>query len=107
MSAAMYNPQRTQRVKKEDGKTMMVHILDNSYSKRTKGQPWVMFNHYNGDVYSSRERAMKRLTEMTKLVRADPECYDVEFDGNLRYRWKNWSGDELERYIQIESREVK
>lgn len=86
---------------------MMVHILDNSYSKRTKGQPWVMFNRYNGDVYSSRERAMKTLTEMAKSVSADPECYDVEFDGNLRYRWKNWSGDEFERYIQIESREVK
>ena len=80
---------------------MMVHILDNSYSKRTKGQPWVMFNRYNGDVYSSRERAMKTLTEMAKSVSADPEC------GNLRYRWKNWSGDEFERYIQIESREVK
>lgn len=86
---------------------MMVYILDNSYSKRVNGQSWVMFSHYNGDVYSSRERAMKRLTEMAKLVNADPECYDVEFDGNLRYRWKNWSGDELERYIQIESREVK
>lgn len=89
---------------------MMVHILDNSYFKRTKGQPWVMFNHCNGDVYSSRERAMKRLTEMAKLVRVDPECYDVEFDAdghNLHYRWKNWSGDELERFIQIESREVK
>lgn len=107
MSAAMYNPQRTQRIKKEDGKTMMVHILDNSYSRRVKGQSWVMFNHYNGDVYSSRERAMKRLTEMAKLVRADPDCYDVEFDGNLRYRWKNGDDDELERFVQIESREVK
>ncbi len=86
---------------------MMVYIFDNSYSRRVKGQSWVMFNRYNGDVYSSRERAMKTLTEMAKSVSADPECYDVEFDGNLRYRWKNWSGDELERYIQIESREVK
>ena len=89
---------------------MMVHILDNSYSRRTKGQPWMMFNHYNGDVYSSRECAMKRLTEMAKLVSADPECYDVEFDvdgRNLRYCWKNGDGDELERFIQIESRKVK
>lgn len=89
---------------------MMVHILDNSYSKRTKGQPWVMFNRYNGDVYSSCERAMKTLTEMAKSVSADPECYDVEFDAdgrNLHYRWKNLDGDEFERYIQIESREVK
>lgn len=86
---------------------MMVHILDNSYSRRAKGQPWVMFNHYNGDVYSSRECAIKRLTEMAKSVSADPECYDVEFDGNLRYRRKNGDGDELERFVQIESREVK
>ena len=86
---------------------MMVHILDNSYSRRAKGQPWVMFNHYNGDVYSSRECAIKRLTEMAKSVSADPECYDVEFDGNLRYRWKNGDGDELERFVQIESRKVK
>lgn len=89
---------------------MMVHILDNSYSKRVKGQPWVMFNHYNGDVYSSRERAMKMLTEMAKSVSADPECYDVEFDVDgryLRYRWKNGDDDELERFVQIESREVK
>ena len=86
---------------------MMVHILDNSYSRRAKGQPWVMFNHYNGDVYSSRECAIKRLTEMAKSVSADPDYYDVEFDGNLRYRWKNGDGDELERFVQIESREVK
>lgn len=89
---------------------MMVYIFDNSYSRRAKGQPWVMFNHYNGDVYSSRERAMKRLTEMAKLVRVDPDCYNVEFnaDGhNLRYCWKNGDGDELERFVQIESREVK
>ena len=86
---------------------MMVYIFDNSYSRRVKGQSWVMFNHYNGDVYSSRERAMKMLTEMAKLVRADPDCYDVEFDGNLRYRWKNGDGDELERFVQIEPREVK
>ena len=32
---------------------MMVHILDNSYSNRTKGKPWAIFNRYNGDVYSS------------------------------------------------------
>lgn len=89
---------------------MMVHILDNSYSRRTKGQPWVMFNHYNGDVYSSRECAMKMLAEMAKLARADLKCYDVEFDTdgcNLCYHWKNWDGDELERFVQIESREVK
>lgn len=89
---------------------MMVHILDNSYSKRVKGQSWVMFNHYNGDVYSSRECAMKMLTEMAKSVSADPECYDVVFDAdgrNLSYCWKNGDGDELERFIQIESREVK
>lgn len=66
-----------------------------------------MFNHYNGDVYSSRECAIKRLTEMAKSVSTDPECYDVEFDDNLRYRWKNGDGDELERFVQIESREVK
>lgn len=53
---------------------MMVHILDNSYSNRTKGKPWVMFNRYNGDVYSSRKRAMKMLSEMAKSVSADPEC---------------------------------
>ena len=89
---------------------MMVHILDNSYSKRVNGQSWVMFNHYNGDVYNSRERAMKTLAEMAKSVSADPECYDVVFDANgrnLRYRWKNWYGDEIERIVQIESREVK
>lgn len=89
---------------------MMVHILDNSYSKRTKGKPWVMFNRYNGDVYSSRKRAMKMLSEMAKSVSADPECYDVVFDANgrnLRYRWKNWYDDEIERIVQIESREVK
>lgn len=89
---------------------MTVYIFDNSYSRRTKGQPWVMFNHYNENVYSSRERAMKKLTEMAKLVRVDPDCYDVEFDAdgrNLRYRWKNGDGDELERFVQIESREVK
>ena len=33
---------------------MMVYIFDNSYSRRAEGQPWVMFNHYNGDVYGSR-----------------------------------------------------
>lgn len=89
---------------------MTVYIFDNSYSRRTKGQPWVMFNHYNENVYSSRERAMKKLTEMAKLVRVDPDCYDVEFDAddhNLRYRWKNGDGDELEHFVQIESREVK
>lgn len=89
---------------------MMVYIFDNSYSRRAKGQPWVMFNHYNGDVYSSRERAMKMLSEIAKLASADSSCYDVEFDTdgrNLRYRWKNGDGDELERFIQIESREVK
>lgn len=89
---------------------MMVHILDNSYSSRSKGQPWVMFNRYNGDVYSSRKRAMKMLSEMAKSVSADPECYDVEFDAdgcNLHYRWKNLDGDEFERYIQIESKKVK
>lgn len=89
---------------------MTVHILDNSYSKRVKGQSWGMFNRYNGDVYSSRKRAMKMLSEMAKSVSADPECYDVEFDadgGNLRYRWKNLDDDEFERYIQIESKEVK
>ena len=89
---------------------MMVYIFDNSYSKRVKGQSWVMFNHYNGDVYSTRECAMKMLSEMAKLVCADPKCYDVEFDTdgrNLRYRWKNGDGDELERFVQIESREVK
>ena len=89
---------------------MMVHILDNSYSRRTKGQPWVMFNHYNGDVYSSRECAMKRLTEMAKSARAVLKCYDVIFvtDGrNLSYHCKNGDGDELERFVQIESREVK
>lgn len=31
---------------------MMVHILDNSYSNRTKGKPWVIFNRYNGDFQS-------------------------------------------------------
>lgn len=89
---------------------MMVHILDNSYSKRTKGKPWAIFNYYNGDVYGSRKRAMKMLSEMAKSVSADPECYDVVFDtdgGNLHYRWKNLDGDEFERYIQIESKEVK
>lgn len=89
---------------------MMVYIFDNSYSRRAKGQPWMMFNHYNGDVYNSRECAIKRLTEIAKSVSADPDCYDVEFDANghnLRYRWKNGDGDELERFIQIESREVK
>lgn len=89
---------------------MMVHILDNSYSKRTKGKPWAIFNRYNGDVYSSRKRAMKMLSEMAKSVSADPECYDVGFDaegGNLRYCWKNLDGDEFEHYIQIESKEVK
>lgn len=89
---------------------MMVHILDNSYSKRVKGQSWVMFNRYNGDVYSSRKRAMKMLSEMAKSVSTDPECYDVVFDANgrnLRYRWKNWYDDEIERIVQIESREVK
>lgn len=89
---------------------MMVHILNNSYSKRTKGKPWAIFNHYNGDVYSSRKRAMKMLSEMAKSVSADSECYDVRFDaygGNLCYRWKNFDGDEFERYIQIESKEVK
>ena len=53
---------------------------------------------------------MKMLSEMAKSVSADPECYDVEFDAdgrNLHYRWKNLDGDEFERYIQIESREVK
>jgi hypothetical protein len=53
---------------------------------------------------------MKILTEMAKSVSADPECYDVVFDANgrnLRYRWKNWYGDEIERIVQIESREVK
>lgn len=89
---------------------MTVHILDNFYSKRVKGQSWVMFSHYNGDVYSSLECAMKMLTEMAKSVSADPECYDVVFDangGNLHYRWKNLDGDEFEHYIQIESKEVK
>lgn len=89
---------------------MMVHILDNSYSNRTKGKPWAVFNRYNGDVYSSRKRAMKTLSEMAKSVSADPECYNVVFDadgGNLHYRWKNLDGDEFERYIQIESKEVK
>lgn len=89
---------------------MMVHILDNSYSKRVKGQPWAMFNHYNGDVYRSRDCAMKKLARMAKLVNAAQDCYDVEFDTdgcNLRYRWNNGDGDELERFIQIESREVK
>lgn len=89
---------------------MMVHILDNSYSNRTKGKPWAIFNRYNGDVYSSRKRAMKMLSEMAKSVSADPECYDVVFDANgrnLRYRWKNWYDDEIERIVQIESREVK
>lgn len=89
---------------------MMVHILDNSYSKRTKGKPWAIFNYYNGDVYGSRKRAMKMLSEMAKSVSADPECYDVVFDadgGNLHYRWKNWYDDEIERIVQIESREVK
>ena len=98
------------KTNKDEVVTMMVHILDNSYSKRTKGQPWVMFNRYNGDVYSSYKRAMKMLSEMAKSVSADPECYDVEFDAdgrNLHYRWKNLDGDEFERYIQIESREVK
>ena len=79
MRAAMYNPQRTQRVKKGEVVTMTVHILDNSYSKRVKGQSWVMFNRYNGDVYSSRKRAMKMLSEMAKSVSADPECYDAIF----------------------------
>lgn len=50
---------------------MTVHILDNFYSKRVKGQSWVMFSHYNGDVYSSLEYAMKMLTEMAKSVSAD------------------------------------
>ena len=53
---------------------------------------------------------MKMLTEMAKLVCADPKCYDVEFDTdgrNLRYCWKNGDGDELEHFVQIESREVK
>lgn len=89
---------------------MMVHILDNSYSRRTKGKPWVMFNHYNDNVYSSLDRAMKMLAEMAKSVSANPDYYDVEFDidgRNLRYCWKNGDSDELERYIQIESREVK
>lgn len=89
---------------------MMVHILDNSYSKRVKGQSWVMFNHYNGDVYSSLDCAMKMLTDMAKSVSADPECYDVVFDTderNLSYCWKNGDDDELERFVQIESREVK
>ncbi len=89
---------------------MTVYIFDNSYSRREKGQPWAMFNHYNGDVYSTRECAMKMLTEMAKLVCADPKCYDVEFDTdgrNLRYCWKNGDGDELEHFVQIESREVK
>ena len=106
----MYNPQRTQRVKKGEVVTMTVHILDNSYSKRVKGQSWVMFNRYNGDVYSSRKRAMKMLSEMAKSVSADPECYDVVFNANrrnLRYRWKNWGDDEIERFVQIESKEVK
>lgn len=89
---------------------MTVHILDNFYSKRVKGQSCVMFSHYNGDVYSSLECAMKMLTEMAKSVSADPECYDVVFDANgrnLRYRWKNWYDDEIERIVRIESREVK
>ncbi len=89
---------------------MMVHILDNSYFRRTNGQPWAMFSHYNGDVYSSCDCAMKMLAKMAKLVNADPDCYDVIFDTdgrNLRYRWKNGDGDELERFVQIESREVK
>ena len=89
---------------------MMVHILDNSYSNRTKGKPWAIFNRYNGDVYSSRKRAMKTLSEMAKSVSEDPECYNVVFDadgGNLHYRWKNLDGYEFERYIQIESKEVK
>lgn len=89
---------------------MMVYIFDNFYSRRTKGQPWAMFNHYNGDVYSSRDCAMKMLARMAKSVNADPECYDVVFDTdgcNLCYRWKNGDGDELERFIQIESKEVK
>lgn len=106
----MYNPRRTQRVKRGEVVTMTVHILDNFYSKRVKGQSWVMFSHYNGDVYSSLECAMKMLTEMAKSVSADPECYDVVFDANgrnLRYRWKNWYDDEIERIVQIESREVK
>lgn len=88
---------------------MMVHIFDNSYSRRAKGQPWVMFNHYNGDVYSSLDCAMKTLTEMAKSVSADSECYDIVFDAdgrNLSYRWKNGDSDELERFVQIESREV-
>ena len=45
-----------------------------------------------------------------KLVSADPECYDVVFDidgRNLRYCWKNGDDDELEHFIQIESKEVK
>ena len=106
----MYNPQRTQRGKKGEVVTMTVHILDNFYSKRVKGQSCVMFSHYNGDVYSSLECAMKILTEMAKSVSADPECYNVVFDAdgsNLHYRWKNLDGDEFERNIQIESKEVK
>ena len=97
-------------VEKGETITMMVHIVDNSYSKRAKGQPWAMFSHYNGDVYSSCDCAMKMLAKMAKLVNADPDCYDVEFDvdgRNLRYRWKNGDDDELERFVQIESREVK
>lgn len=89
---------------------MMVHILDNSYFKRVNRQSWVMFDYYNGDVYSSHECAMKMLTEMAKSVSTDPECYNVEFNAdrrNLCYRWKNGDGDELERFVQIESREVK
>ena len=79
---------------------MTVHILDNFYSKRVKGQSWVMFSHYNGDVYSSLGCAMKMLTEMAKSV------FDAN-GRNLRYRWKNWYDDEIERIVQIESREVK
>ena len=89
---------------------MTVHILDNFYSKRVKGQSWVMVCHYNRDVYSSVEWAMKLLTEMANSVCADAECYDVVFDANgrnLRYRWKNWYDYEIERIVQIESREVK
>ena len=53
---------------------MMVHILDNSYSKRTKGQPWVMFNRYNGDVYSSCKRAMKMLATMISHSKSSKEA---------------------------------
>ena len=89
---------------------MMVHILDNTYSRREKGQRWMVFNHYNGDVYSDCECAMKMLGEMAKMASADPACYDVAFDPdgrNLIYRWKNGDGTELERLIQIETRNVR